>query len=369
MSVRVAYLAHGATIHTVRRVNKLSELGCAVDLITLHPPDGRNGLDRAVRLHVLPFPPRFGYVLNAPAVRRLLRALNPDVLHAHYASGYGTLARLGGFHPTILSVWGSDVFDFPYQAAWKRMLVRKNLAFADYIDSSSEVMKRQTERLVRPRNLIAILPPGVDCEKFRAVRRHGDRAEVVVGTVKRLEEKYGIEYLIRGFAIARRRAPDARVRLLIVGEGPLRPELERLACELGVDEVIEFAGSMPHSAVPECLNRMDIFVAVSVLDSESFGVAVLEAAACELPVVVSDAGGLQEVVEDKVTGLVVPRQDAEATAEAILTLVHDRELRERMGAEGRKLVRARYEWGENARRMKQLYEEAVQEWHRQARAT
>ena len=358
--MRVVFLANASTIHTVKRVNKLSRLGCTVHLITLHPSTGDDVVDHDVTVHLLPFHPPLGYVLNVWKLRGLLQCIRPDVLHAHYASGYGTLSRLAGFHPTVLSVWGTDVFDFPYQARWKKRLLCKNLLFADYIDSSSFVMKRQTESLARLKHAITILPPGVDCDRFRPLPHRGDGAEIVIGTVRTLEEKYGVEYLISAFAILTAVSVGMRLKLLIVGEGPLRGKLEKLARDLGIHDITEFTGKVSHRMIPKYLNRLSVFVAVSVLDSESFGVAVLEASACGIPVVVSDVGGLPEVVENNVSGFVVPKRDPEATAKAIMRLIGDPELRERMGRAGRRFVLGRYEWNENAGRIKKLYEDVIE---------
>jgi glycosyltransferase involved in cell wall biosynthesis len=114
---------------------------------------------------------------------------------------------------------------------------------------------------------------------------------------------------------------------------------------------VRFIGPVPHAEVAGWLNRMDIYVAVSRLDSESFGVAVLEASACALPVVVSDAGGLPEVVVHNETGLVVPREDPASLAQALERLVADADLRRAFGAAGRKRVRQHYEWTRSVDRM------------------
>ena len=112
---------------------------------------------------------------------------------------------------------------------------------------------------------------------------------------------------------------------------------------------------------PSLLNRLNVYVAVSRLDSESFGVAVLEASACGLPVVVSDVGGLPEVVIEGETGLVVERENPEATASALEELVFDDEMRKKMGEAGRNHVIRNYEWTACVRRMERVYEKVVSE--------
>lgn len=105
------------------------------------------------------------------------------------------------------------------------------------------------------------------------------------------------------------------------------------------------------------MNRMDVFCAPSL--SESFGVAVIEASACETPVVVSNVGGLPEVVIDEVTGFIVEPKHVEQLAEKILILVNDQSLRKQMGAAGRKFVLENYAWEKNVDTMESIYIETV----------
>lgn len=350
----VTCLAAAFSIHTVRWVNALSRRGHCVRLITMQPPVKEFPIDPDIEINVLPFPPPFGYFLNRWHLRSLLKAQKPDFLHVHYASGYGTLARLSGFRPTLLSVWGSDVYEFPYEAKWKMELLRKNLEYADYVASTSKVMKTKTKNMANLMREIAVTPFGVNCEQFKPTLTRPKR-EIVVGTIKGLHEKYGVEYLIRAFGILARRQGTENLKLLIVGEGPLRSKLERLSRELGISHIVEFMGKIAHDRVPECLSRMSVFVAVSVNDSESFGVSVIEASACGIPVVVSDCGGLPEVVRDGITGIIVPKRDPAATADAIFKIISNPQIAEAMGKAGRDHVTRNYEWNENVSRMETLY--------------
>ena len=359
--IKIVYLANASSIHTVRWVNEMSKRGYKIHLITMHPPAVANPIDNTVGVHLLPLPPPVGYFLNRWHLKRLLRRIRPDLLHTHYASGYGTLCRLSGFHPTLLSVWGSDVFIFPNEAKWKEKILRLNLAAVDYIAATSYAMKMQTEKFVSPKHPITVTPFGVDCENFKLFKEPKHPDEFIVGTIKNLEAAYGIEYMVKAFTIVKKNYQDTkRLKLLIAGEGRLKNRLRSLATELGIDNETEFLGAVPHNKVPEILNRLSVFVSVS--DSESFGVAVVEASACAIPVIVSEAGGLPEVVKNNVTGFIVPRRNSQATAEAIIKLIEDAELREGMGTAGRNFVLQNYEWNENASRMEKLYEKVIKEW-------
>src|SRR5882724_8392001 len=353
--MKVLLLAPASVVHTQRWVEGLHERGVQVVLATQHDP-GPWQPPAGVRLVRLSYSGAAGYLLNAPQLRRLLDQERPDLLNAHYASGYGTTAALSGFRPWLLSVWGSDVYDFPYQSAFKGWLLRRNLRQADAVASTSQAMAGQVRRLAPELAGIALTPFGIDTGRF--ARQPEPHMGFVVGTVKTLAPKYGIDVLVNAFAEFVKLVepePGAAPSLVIVGGGEQRAELQTLCEELGIATKVRFVGAVAHAEVPAWLNRFDVYVAASRLDSESFGVAVLEASACELPVVVSDAGGLPEVVVDGETGLVVAREDVPALAQALRCLHDSPALRQRLGRAGRQRVLREYEWRHSLDRMLACY--------------
>jgi glycosyltransferase involved in cell wall biosynthesis len=347
--VHIALLGQGNSVHLQRWAIALHERGRRVSVITQQVREALP-LPAGIRFVPLPHDGFRGYLQNALFLRRWLREHRPDLLHAHYASGYGTTAMLAGWHPTLTSVWGSDVYDFPYESALKGWLIRRNLRFADALASTSQAMAQQVRRLWPQAGEIAITPFGVDMERFaplpQAAAAEQQPAQLTIGTVKTLAPKYGIDTLLRAFAVAVHEAPEVPARLLIVGDGPQRAELHGLAAQLGLTSRVQWAGAVPHAEVPHWLNKLHVYVAASRLDSESFGVAVVEAMACGVPVVVSDAGGLPEVVGEgeQRTGLVVPRDQPRALADALLRLMREPALRHHLAEAGRQRALAEYAW-------------------------
>jgi glycosyltransferase involved in cell wall biosynthesis len=355
--MRLLLLSGASSIHTIRWADAFAARGIEVHLATQHDPVEMP--DPRVRLHRLPHLGGAGYLLNGPRLRSMVRKLRMEVINAHYATGYGSLARWRGDTPCVLNVWGSDVYDFPDKGSLHRALLRANLRAADRLVSTSHAMAERTRSVCPGLGEITVVPFGVEVDRFHPVRepRAAD-APLVIGTVKFLAEKYGIRTLIDAFAWAAARSERA-LHLRIVGDGPQRAELELKVHGMGLGVSVTFTGRVPHAQVPDELRRMDVFAALSTLDSESFGVAVIEASACGLPVVVSDAGGLPEVVREGTTGFVVKRLDPPAAGERILQLAHDPALRERMGRAGVEHVRAGYEWNSCVDRMVAVLQEAV----------
>ena len=354
--MRVALMSGANVIHTTRWANGLATAGVDVHLLSAHPL--QHHLDERVCFHKLPFPAPWGYALNVPAVRSLLASIQPDLLNAHYASGYGTLARLCGFRPLLLSVWGSDVYDFPRKSGFNHRLLAGNIRAADAIGSTSHCMARETMS-VQSHEHVHITPFGVEEQLFNSFEGPDrPKGELVVGTVKTLAPIYGLDTLIEAFAMAWEHLERPKGLILeISGDGPQRSELEALALRLGVSERVRFFGRIPYEQVPEMLNRMDIYVALS--RHESFGVAILEASACAKPVVVSDADGPAEVTVDGKTGLIVSRNDPRAAAEALVRLIENPTMRISMGAAGRSHVIEHYTWDDSVRQMLAVYEAVI----------
>ncbi|MFX0197756.1 MAG: glycosyltransferase [Candidatus Hodarchaeota archaeon] len=174
--------------------------------------------------------------------------------------------------------------------------------------------------------------------------------QIVVGTVRSLTPKMGIDHLIRCIPKVRAKIPD--VTFLIVGDGPLRHDLECLAKKISVDNSILFLGE--RRDVRTLLSAMDIFVMPSVW--ETFGIAALEAMAAELPVVAYAVGGLKEVVEHGVTGLLLPDRNYHDLAKAITVLAKDPDRRAEMGSLSKKRTEKLFDLKEIANSYMSLYE-------------
>ena len=355
--MRIVLLSAATSVHTQRWANAYALRGHEVHLVTQHP--SKEGCHNSVVQHPLSHSGGLGYLLNGPRFDRLLRELKPDVVNAHYATGYGTLGRAVRGVPVVLNVWGSDVFDFPLKSAVHRWWVRRNILAATLVVSTSEVMADRTLTLVPERARPRVVPFGVDTERFKPKTEHVPTGTVTIGTVKTLSNKYGVDTLVRAFALVRERTPGTDLRLRIVGDGPERQALSDLVVSLGLNGSVDLVGRVSHDKVPDQLRALDVFVALSRSDSESFGVAVIEAGACALPVVVSEAGGLPEVVLNGTTGAVVRRDDPAAAAEAIARLASSADLRGQWGRAGRAHVQATYEWERCVDRMEAVLRDAV----------
>ena len=358
--MKVLMVSDAGSIHTMRWAASLKEAGVDIALFSITPYTGDFYEVNRISLHISDL---FGYKKNnaqkgkithllsvfrshfkaVMALKRVIRDEKPDILHAHYATSYGLVAALSGFHPLIVSVWGSDVYEFPHLSSLNRMTVKYLLGKADRVLSTSHAMAEEASRYCNCR--IGITPFGVDTEVFRPLPRKGHDG-IIFGTVKTLSGKYGIDILLRAYALLRKHMEEGtcesvKTGLVIAGDGPDRKDLEMLAESLGIDRETVFTGRIPHDGLPELYAGID--VAVFLSRAESFGVSAVEAMACGVPVIASDADGFREILAGG-AGVTVPRENPEAAAAGMLRMALDADARSRLGKAGRERVSDRYEW-------------------------
>ena len=206
----------------------------------------------------------------------------------------------------------------------------------------------------------------VDCDLFvpmgakarrakRAALAWGDSSAFLVGYVGRLVPEKGLADAMNALA----KLPET-AKLVFVGDGPMRQELEALAASLNLTERVIFAGPKPLTELPEIMNVLDVLILPSHTTArwkEQFGRVLIEAGACGVAVVGSDSGAIPEVVSE--AGLVFPEADVAAFAERLSRLQSDPALRERCGASGLEQARNRYSWRQVAAQMRDIYHEIL----------
>lgn len=359
--MRVLFLSAANSIHTQRWVNALAEKGIEIVLVSLPNHSAKNfNYNTNINIHYLPHAGTKGYYLNVFALKKIIKLEDIDFIHAHYASGYGTLARLSKFHPLLLSVWGSDVFDFPNENKFKFHLVKMNLNNAEYIASTSESMAKITKKIIGNEKRIFVTPFGVNINQFTP--RHLKKDEFNIFrfiTVKTLSYKYGIDFLIKSYKRFLELLSENNISnntiYEIYGEGDQLQELKKLIDSMNLNDKIILKGYVNNEILPEILNTGNIFLLGSRLESESFGVAAVEAMSCGIPIIATDVSGFKEVLDNGNCGILIPCDDIVAFANSMFDLYTSIELQENYSMLGRKRVEELYSWDKNVDSMISIY--------------
>jgi glycosyltransferase involved in cell wall biosynthesis len=301
--------------------------------------------------------------LAVAEVRRALRTLGPDVVHLHleYSTLIGVLAALSlpGPRPILVASVAND----PYrQGAFHRWAGRRLAPSVDLHVTHSRGIRDSVLRAYAGRTRrVEVVSLGIDLRRFdRALARPEQVAEyrrgagVVVGAIGRLVPQKAMHVLLD--AAPRLLAADPDTRFLVVGDGPLRGELEAQAARLRVAHAIRFAGYQED--VVSAYAAMDVFVLPS--RDEGFGLVFLEAMAMGVPVVGTRVIGSEDAVDDGVTGLLVPYADAPALAEAVGRILHRSELAGRLRDAASQRVRNVYSRERCAAQVEALYRELLE---------
>lgn len=296
------------------------------------------------------------YLTKAGRVRKIVKQIAPDVINAHYATSYGTVAALAGLKNYALSVWGSDIYEFPGRSPLHRAMLQFSLARAKYLFSTSQAMADEAGNYTKKK--FAITPFGVDLELFHPAKRNrADDGSFVVGTIKGLAPAYGIDNLLRAVATVRKEKPQIPIQVRIAGKGPNEQEYQALARELGIDDITTWLGFIPQQLAAQEWANMDLAIICS--NAESFGVSAVEAQASGIPVIISDIPGLMEATQPGSSSVVVPQGDVAAIADTIIKLYDDLGGREQMGKNGRRFVEEHYEYNSCFRAIEALYAQMI----------
>jgi colanic acid/amylovoran biosynthesis glycosyltransferase len=308
------------------------------------------------------FPPRLGAALkNSWSVLALVKVLpflreRYDIIHVHYAyMGRRWLEAANSGAPLVASLLGHDLTytRTQYESGYKDLFGKASRLFA-----SSQYLARLAVEAGADPDRVTVLYPEVDDDFFGLVDRKGrggGRLRLV--TVGRLDWTKGYVYALEAVRALTQRGVDCAYR--IVGEGSARHEVELAIADLGLTERVTLLGSRDREGCREELDGADIFILASV--TESFGLAAAEAMATGLPVVATQVGGLPEVVDDGVTGYLVPPRDPQALADQVQVLAQDPTLRADMGRRARERVLAHFNRRRIIDQLLSSYQEVIAE--------
>jgi L-malate glycosyltransferase len=314
-------------------VNGLRALGHRAALVA--HPDGELRRRAAEGLDLIPLAPRTEMDLSAAwRLARLVRRIRPDVIHAHDPHGVAMMAlalSMSTSAPTPALVASRRV-DFHLKtnslSRWKHRQLDCFICASDAIRDMLVADGVPAHRAVTVHEGIdvehVLAAPPVNVHETLWLPHHAP----LVCNVAALVPHKGQRYLIEAAHLVVREMPDAR--FVIFGEGELREHLERLIHEHRLEKHVLLPGF--RTDIPGCIKGADLFVLSSV--TEGLGTSLLDAMACSKAIVATRAGGIPEVVEDGITGLVVPTRDARELARAIVTLLSDEPKRRRMALEG-----------------------------------
>lgn len=363
--MKICFLADARSGHVYRWIKYFAK-SYEIDLVTLSytveeevfVPE-QEYKDLGVRVHKIS--KKFPELLFAPlTIRRLIKRIKPDIVHAHYATQYGFCAAFSNFHPYIMTIWGSDVLLEPKNNFLLKCLVKKALKDADVITCNGMNFFPAIKDLGGREEKIHIIHHGVDTTFFnpdtrdRQVYAHilPDLQNPIIIDVRGFRSVYNAETMIRAIPSVLEEFPEAK--FIMVGEGEDKKQSQDLAISLGVSDAVFFVSWIPHEELPPFLSSADVYVSTSLSDGGAV-VSTLEAMASGLPVVVTDSGDHALWVNSGENGFVIPKKDSDALARKLVYLLQNDEIRIQFGRRSRFIVEDKAEYNIQMGKMDRIY--------------
>jgi glycosyltransferase involved in cell wall biosynthesis len=361
--------ARTADIFTLRWARYFSERGHKIHLFSYFPFDEENQRSD-IELHIIEkkFPNASWLTntfanlpLNLMKIRKEIKKIKPDIIHAQCVTSYGKLAGFLYFHPLVITAWGSDILINPHESLTAKIGTKYVLKKADLITCDAEHMKEAMIKLGANPSKIKIINFGIDTQKFcpgeesKELRNKlGTLGLLTVISLRRLEPIYNIETLIRAIPLVLKEVPETR--FIIAGTGSQEKQLKNLSRTLKIDEKVEFIGWVSNDSLPDYLRTSDIYVSTSLSDG-GIASSTAEAMACGLPIVITDFGDNRKWIEDGENGFIVPTKNPEFLAKKIIYLLKNEDVRKKIGEQGRKTIKERNDYRVEMSKMEEIYKE------------
>jgi glycosyltransferase involved in cell wall biosynthesis len=368
--MRICYVADGASIHTQRWVNYFARKGHEVHLICWRLMPGYN---ENIHIHLLTrLAPKIwavsqylSFLFWILQVRRLIRKIKPDVVDGHFITVYGFLSAFSGFHPLVVSAWGSDMLVQPKRNPVSKFTAKYALRKADIIIClfPIDVAKEQITELGIDSNKIRTILLGVNTAEFNPSHRDDkirqilgieDSQPIVIST-RSLAPIYNVDTLIKAIPLVLEEIPQAQ--FVIAGAGKKQGYLGELVRDLGVSNNTKFIGWIPRAELPKYLSSADIYVSSSLSDGAS--VSLLEAMACELAPIVTDIPANRPWINDGENGFLFPTGDYKTLASKIIYLLSNEEVRSNFSRKSREIVRNKAEQQTEMEKIDSIYTELI----------
>lgn len=365
---RVLYISEGYNTHDRRFLEKLAVSGHEiwflprrVDPVSLESRPVPRGVHRLPALSEgkgMRSP--FRWLFSLKRLQRHLREVRPDLVHAGPVQSGGFLAALAGARPLLVMSWGSDLLVAPDRDGWTRWVTRFTLRKAGMVLADCGAVRDRAISLGGvERERIVELPFGVDLGPFSGAvapagirEKLGWQGRLVILSARSFEPERGAGVFLSAMEKVLAAKPEARV--LMLGDGTQRVEVERRIKQEGLRGRVHLAGQVPNDRMAGYFREADLYVSAS--ESDGTSISLLEAMASGLAVVVPDAHGNREWVTPGVNGWRYPVGDAEALARGILEALEPGSGREAMGRANRELVAEHADWNLNFSRLLRGYE-------------
>jgi glycosyltransferase involved in cell wall biosynthesis len=290
-------------------------------------------------------------------LKRVLRRVQPDLVHAGPIQTCAWIAVLTGFRPILTMSWGFDLMEDVHKSRWMERVTRYVLRRSTYFTSDARVTRDKAVAYGMHPGRTVVFPWGIDLQRFDVRKpRRADAGTVTLFCNRSWEPRYGVDVLAAAFVQVAGRRDD--VGLILLNGGSQGARIRQILMSGGVFERVTFGGQISQTDLPNWYHMADLYVSPSHIDGSS--VSLMEALACGLPALVSDIPANQEWVTEGENGWLFRDGAADALAGQILAAIDRRQAWPEISRAARRTAEQRADWNVNVRRLFEAYEQAIQ---------
>ncbi len=354
---KICFLADGTSIHTIRWCKYFSEIGHEVHLITLQKAEIEN-----IQIHFIDCGDisksggNWRVLTRIWEIKRIIKNIQPDLLHSLYATSYGILGAFSGFHPFVVTALGSDVLISPTNSKIYQFLLKYVFSKAQWITAMSNPMREIMIKLGAKPERTTTLIFGIDTSIFNDFGKTLSNDKFVITSTRNFEPIYNIDILVDALSICQSKIPNLYVNL--IGSGRMEVLLKEKIQTLGLDKSINFVGKLTQPEIANYLNNSHLFVSVSSSDGNN--ISLNEAMACGCVNVVSDIPANRQWIIEGENGFYCPEISAESIANTILNAFQKFEsINEKATSLNKKIISEQADWSVNMKKVEHKYNKLI----------
>lgn len=341
--MKICFLGDGNSIHIRRWLYFFRDKGHEVHLVTFSNTE----LDGIIVHKVGNFDinqegGNWKYILKYKDVQKIIKKINPYIVNAHYVTSYGFIGALTGFKNLIISTWGSDILVAPKKNAIYRWITKFALNKAKLITSDSEFMSEEIKTLTNTKTIT--VPMGVERELCYLNRQENEN-EFKILSLRTVNKNSNIDIIVKAFSKLVKSQQERNIKLIITNDGPEIGNINKLIDQLEIRDKVEMRGFISREELLQLLTSSQMFI--SILNSDSTSVTLLESMACGVLPIVSDLPANKQWVENEVNGLVLNELNELKLYDAINKCIEDKNLNENAKHINRNIILEKAIWSDN----------------------
>lgn len=360
-SIKICFIGPEGSIHLIRWLTALSEREHQVSYIGIENPNIKNVTFISLPKISVSW---IRWIVHVFLIRKHLKRIQPDILHAHYISTYGYYAMFSATCPWVLTAWGSDIYVHAKKVK-HRYLTRRAIKKSSYITGDSRDLIESIQRIEKKSPPSDVINFGVDLTKFKPateiekkqlrVKYQLEESDIVVLNFRRWDRHMGVLEFLDAFELSV--AKNKNLKCLLAGYGSYANQIKEKIYQSKYKDRILCPGQVDHQKLIDIIQLSDMMVSVPLTDATS--VSLLESMACGLPIIATQLKSTMEWIQQDHNGILIHPIDVVQLSKALIDLAENKELRVKMGNLNRIIVQERADHNIMIQRMETVYQNLI----------